>query len=66
VEKVIFVLKMDLDRCRRVFDLLRHLPHGDALIALGKEQLAGRVQNDFPCFALFSFSTLSNAHNDSQ
>ena len=66
VEQVFLVLEVNVDGGGRVFDFLRHLPHGDPFVALGYEELAGCIQDDFPGFGLFSLSALFNSHNVSQ
>src|SRR3974377_670563 len=62
-EQLRLIGEVVVNRRGRVLDLVRDLPHRDALIPLGHEQLPRRVQNLLSRFLLLPLPPLLDSHN---
>ena len=61
-DQVFLVLEIQVDGARAVLRGLRDGAHGDSLVAVGGEQLAGLVQDPVPELLLFPLASFTGTH----
>src|ERR1700674_1002903 len=61
-----FILEVDVNRRRRILDLVRNPPHGHIFISIAHEQFAGGIQDLLPEKLLLPRSAFFYAHAASE